>query len=793
MILNDNQLEILRKRPQKTALKLSIFEPQAVFRARINDSSISKGAREITYDTVSLGHFSSIKAGATMWVGLDGFNSHLGKIRVRSATSSVITVSENSEVEWTDDAYLTVYYYFELWPVFPRIISDPSNPENVIFYKDYDIPYSNQNSILGTFVNMGPHRAVDLDPASGQAQVYWSSTGTYNVLEHSLSYDWHFQGATVTGSSSANPGNRTYNAPGNYVTRLTVTDNTNGAQDTSYRYVRVHNNSDPPVQKWQLLSLSGSRDEGGYTASFKVFEDVPIEEHSVVVLYQDSFYGSSHRNLGGNYPNAEDIFWVGYVDKDSINYDYQHSEVTFSAHSITGMMKESSGFSVSVESVASPSKWYELLDMDGRRALYHYLRWHTTALNIADFQFVGDDYKIQFFDADRESMYDALDNYMRDTLWGKTVSDRQGKVWMETGPETYETPSSQFQAIMSITERDWMNEPSIEERLSDDLAFIEMGGIAYSGVITGTFSALLASAPGNAPGFHGSIETHEGLALLGQDQLNWLVGNVFASSNSQFESISMELAINASNLDIAPQETVGIFVGADETVRGIEVDGLFFPNGFSWTYSSQDQILLPQVDFKQLVNGDGGETTTVEVPTNVGPGFNVPGIQIPPIPPLTVPAYGIPSGTISAIVTSQIQGFLNSYASAGWHENVYYEIANNIRVVGHDRTPNEIDLDSFDPPGIYYISAQFTVQGTSLSAGFKSATFSITVNGGQQNTLIITGEADGSGNCTLSGHAHMLVELFSGSIMEITLGGGIGGFNDPYEFSVSIFRISTAA
>lgn len=656
-------LEILRKRPQKTVLNLSIFEPQVVFKARINSPGIGKGARVIAFDTVTVGSYTAIEDGMTMWVGSAAEPMFRGKVRIRSATSAEITVSENSDVEWTNGALLTVYRYWELWPVFPRIVQENPNSENVTFYKDYDIPYTNQNSILGTFINMGPHRAANLDPATGQAQLYWTASGTHNLLGNSLTYDWWFQGATITGSSSAVPGYRTYNTPGHYVTRLTVTDTVNGATDTSYRYVSIYNNANPPIQKWQLNSLSGSRDEGGYTASFKVFQDIPIQEHAVVVLYGENWYGNTQQNIGGNYPNSGDIFWVGYVDKDSINYDYQHSEISFSAHSVTGMMKESSGFSVSVESKASPNKWYELLDMDGRRAIYHYLRWHTTALKISDFQFVGDDYKIQFFDADRESMYDAIDNYMRGTLWGKVVSDRQGKVWMEVDALAYETPSDSFPSVMDITRRDWMNDPSIEERLSEELSFIEMGGIAFSGTVTGTFSALLASAPGNAPGFHGSIETHEGLALLGQSQLNHLVGNVYANANSPFPSISMEMAINASNLDIAPQEGVGINILAGDTIRDIEVDGLYIPNGFSWTYSAQDFILLPQIDFGQLVDGDVGETTTVEVPNNVGPGFIVPGIVIPPLPPLVVPSQSIPSGTLSVIVNSQIQQFTADYAS----------------------------------------------------------------------------------------------------------------------------------
>ena len=671
MITTPAQQELIRTRPQETKLYLSIFQPQSIFKARVNDGSIERGAREITYDTVSQGAYTSIQSGMTMWIGTTPGAMDVGKIRVRSATSSVITVSENSDIEWANDLYLTVFYYTELWPIFPRIIQDPSNAENVIFFKDYDIVYTDQNSILGTFVNAGPHRAAWLDPASGQAQLYYSSTGTYNLLGNALTYDWWFQGANITGSSSANPGYISYNQPGHYVTRLTVTDLVNGAVDTTYRYVSIYNPASPPIQKWELSSLNGSRDEGGYTASFRVFESIPIQEHAVVVIFGESWYGNTRQSIGGNYPNASDIFFVGYINQDSIRYDFQHSEITFDAQSITQMMRESSGFSVSVESKANPSKWYELLDMDGRRALYHYLKWHTTALMISDFQFVGDDQKIQFFDSDRESMWDALDNYMRDTLIGQVVADRQGKTWMEVQAMAYPNPTSSFPSVMEITKRDWMNEPDIQERLSEDVAFIEMGGLAYSGVVTGTFSALLASAPGNAPGFHGSLETHEGLALLGQDQLNQLVGNVFANKNSPFPNIEMDMANNLSNLDIAPQETVQVDIAAQDTVRNLAISGLYIPNGFDWSYSPQDSILLPRISYRELVSGIVGETITIPPAEDMGQGgFTTPGIQIPPIPPLTFPAYIIPSGTFGN-VQQQIQDFQQDYAYARYSPSTF--------------------------------------------------------------------------------------------------------------------------
>lgn len=155
MRLTNQQLAILRQKPQSTHLYLSIFQPVAIFKAQVNNASATRGDRVITFDSVTLGLYTYIQNGMTMWVGSTPGANDIGKVRVRSATSTQITVSENSNIAWADNLYLTVFRYWELWPVYPRIIQDPANAENVIFYKDYDIAYSNQNSILGTFVKIG--------------------------------------------------------------------------------------------------------------------------------------------------------------------------------------------------------------------------------------------------------------------------------------------------------------------------------------------------------------------------------------------------------------------------------------------------------------------------------------------------------------------------------------------------------------------------------------------------------------------------------------------------------------
>lgn len=180
MRLSSTQLETLRKRPQQTNLYLSIFEPQVIFRAKINDSSIARGERVITYDNSSGSH-SNIEANFLMLVGSSVGESDVGKIRIRSATSSQITVGENSNIDWGDNQDLTVLKFVRLDPIFPRIIANPSNEADSIFLKDYDIAYSNQNSILGTIPCAGPHRALFKGENS-----YYSSTGTLNLLGNSL-------------------------------------------------------------------------------------------------------------------------------------------------------------------------------------------------------------------------------------------------------------------------------------------------------------------------------------------------------------------------------------------------------------------------------------------------------------------------------------------------------------------------------------------------------------------------------------------------------------------------------
>lgn len=642
MRLSNSDLELSRTRPAQTKLDLFVFQPKVVMQCLVNEPGIDKGERVVNYDTVSTGSYLGVEDGMTLLIGTTAGASDVGRLRIRSASATQFVLSENDDINWSDNLHLTVLRYFEIWPVFPRIIQNPNNETKVIFYKDFNIPYSNQNFVLGTFVNAGSHRPVLLE--NGTGTVYYSSTGTFNLLGKSLTYQWAFEGGTPTGSTSANPGNVYYTTPGDYVTRLTVTA-ANGAVDTTYRYVSVKNKigegSNTPIVRWTMNQLSGSRGEAGYSGEFTLYDVTHIEENAVVMLLADDWYGGTHVSLGGNYPNAEKIFFVGYVDAGSIKYNYRESSVTFTATSVTGIMKKTTGFSISVESKSNPNKWFELRDMDLRRAMYHFLRWHSTVLKTTDFNWVGQDYKIQFFDADRTSLFDAIDNLIRGTLIGSISADRQGRLWAEVDPQAYPDPTGTFTPVMEITRRDWRDEPTIDDVINDELSYIEVGGIAYSGATTGTFGAFLSGAPGLTPSFTGNVEQTTGLALAGQSQLNQLSGNLWANKNQEYPNISMEMSNPARNLDIAPQEVVRIRIDPSDTVKNVLIDKIYIPESITWSYDSENMVLLPSIEYHGVVTGIPGDTITIPADVTDDSEFEFPGFNFPKFPPFALPILSI--------------------------------------------------------------------------------------------------------------------------------------------------------
>ena len=648
-------IDTIRQRPHGTKLFMSIYQPKTLMAGLVNDPSIEKGDVDVAVDNISSGSVSNIYSGTTMLVGSQEGWDDVGRIRVRTVSGSVVGVAENA-IAWQDNLFLTAIDQIDVEAIYPKIIQDPNDDENVIFLKDLNIEYSNQNEIFGSLICMGDHYAGFLE--NGTASVYYTATGTINVNGDSNTYLWSFEGGTPTGSTAHTPGFVDYDTAGHYVTKFTVTSD-QGAVDVSYRYISIYdrpeNGTNVPILDWSMGSLSGSRSESGYTVSVTVREQIDqVQPNAIVVLFADEFYGSTDGSQGGK-PNRESIKFVGHILEDTIEYDYRAGVVTFQVASISELMKQADGFSVSCESVANPSTWFQIQDMSILKAIYHYLKWHSTVNLVADFQFMGDDRKHQYFDADRTSLYDAIYSFMRDGLKGNLVCDRQGKLWAEIDPEGLTDPLS-YPVVMNILKQDWVGTPQVRERRSAQTSFIELNGIAFSGVSTGTFSALLSNAPSETPLYRGKPKTEKGLILLSQEQINILSGNYLAMQNSRFFEIDLSMNGNYSNLDIAPVSLVKPFIAPEDTPRNISISNeSYLIERMDWQYESIGGLLRPDITIRHVTTGSAGVTITIpDVPDDGG--FSVPNFQIPPPPSLFFPELSpLNSGSIAQIVNTQIK------------------------------------------------------------------------------------------------------------------------------------------
>jgi len=709
MILDENGLNVLRSHPHGTKLWLSVYQPQTLCAAQVT-GSVSIGDMDVHLYGVSAGAIGNIYSGSTVMVGSEAGKDDIGRIRVRTVSGSVINVAENS-IDWKVGQHVTAIKQIDINAIYPRIIQNPSNPEDVIFFKDYNINYTDQNSIMGSLICMGSHYAGFLD--NGSHDVYYTATGTVNVNDSALTYLWEFEGGTPTGSTALTPGNVAYDTPGHYQTKLTTTS-AQGAVDVSYRYISIYdrpeNGTNVPILNWSLQDFSGSRSEGGYTLSMIVRENIDqIQPNAIIVIFADEFYGTTDGSIGGNQPNRESIKFVGYVLEDSITYNYKTSQVTFRVGSVSEVMKQAEGFSVSVEAKSSPSTWFEIQDMDVQKAIYHYVKWHSTVNLVTDIQYTGRNTKFQYFDADRTSLYDALYSLVSIGLLGSVVADRQGKLWIEIEPRGNEAPLN-YPTAMNLLKQDWVDSPSIQEKRSSKSSFIETGGIAWSGTSTGTFSAHLSNAPSETPLYKGSHRAEKGLILTGQDQLNSIAGNMLAMENSKFPEIDFGLNGNYSNLDIAPIEFVQPFIAPEDTFRNKRIqDEKYKIERMDWSYDPVRGLFRPNISVTHVTTGSAGITILIpDVPDDSG--FSVPNFQLPPVPGF-FPGDNFTaaqSGTVAGIASSTHHNEPAIYATAysiggdgGYSESNGITLVNNFTQAGGSPEDSTATPDS---DGVYAIS-----------------------------------------------------------------------------------------
>lgn len=675
--LTEAQLETLRTRPHRTKLWLSVYQPKTIFACRFDDADPSQGQQYLPYDGVTEGAYTAVKYDMMMFVGTTLGGQEKGRIRVRWASSGHIRVAENS-IQWADDDYLTIVDFYEVVSKYPRIIQDPADATKTIWYKDYDVAYSNQNEVGGVLICMGSHYA-----GFAGDDVYYTASGTYHTelgTTGSLYY-WFFEGGTPSGSTALTPGNVNYANPGHYTTQLSVSG-TNGSYDVSYRHVSIYDRpnegTNVPILSWELAKIQGSRGAGGYRTTIRIRQEAPLEEirdGSLVIIFADDWYGDEKVSFGGNQEGRETIVFVGYIVNGSIYYNYADEFMEFEVESPTGIAKMCDAFAVSIEDIDDPSAqaaanpeyypsaWTLIPGLNMKKALYHYLRWHSTFTKCADVQFLGTDQIFQYADFDRESLYSAVNSLLDSVLQGSIVCDMQGKAWAET--DCY-LEAGRLTNDLVLSDQDWVGEPVIEEALTNDVAFIEGGGVSYTG-FGGTSTPLLSVAPGEAPGYRGKIERRQGLAISSQANLNAIIGKIYSFENRQYPSLRFVSSGNYRVFDIAPQQEFTISIPATKNPRGVAINTGFYVDNMSWIYNPRTEQFNPRMTFSEIPASPITAATSVIPPIPPTEGDSG-GFEVPPftIPPFDIPSISFPD--LGFVFIPALGGVTAADVLKNWHD-----------------------------------------------------------------------------------------------------------------------------
>jgi hypothetical protein len=593
--------------------------------------------------------------GVTMWVGSTPGASDIGEIRVKYLTGTSIGVPLNDGIPWTAGQYLTLTNFREIWPIYASYVPN-ANLSDIILSIDGTINYTNQNANMGAFNCMGCGYAGFIGD-----QISLNASGTMSVVDGRTisSYIWNCPGATpsaVTGSV----GTISYPTAGFYVVRLTTVDSA-GVPTISYRHFSIYDHqNNPPIGQWGLDSLASNtsdilKKEGGYSGEIWVRQILPnIDDGALVTIFaEEEDFGTDQRSIGGRI-GREKIVFSGYVVGDTVSYDYKSSVTKFTVENVTDFIKRKEGLSVSIDDTnITPTEWQQIQGLNVKKAVWEYFTFYNTVGMLTDIRYIGWDGAVQFFQTSEGSIYDSLNNYLQNQIYGQLMGDRQSTIFIEPGIHIAYNATGTYPTTFNLSDQDWDKEPSIELTEVAPYSYVEIGGYVYSGTVSLPAIPVLSEAPGPIRGYAGKVEKGEqSLIVTDQNQLNVFCGELYANLNARFPKTTIDLSGNYRNLDICPNELVTLSLMSGDTHRQIVwTNKPFYIIGTSLSYSSVDALIRTQITLHEVVNSvENGITlpvpqtpdTNAATTPSIG-NYNFPAFTLPFVAQYPKMNYPVPS------------------------------------------------------------------------------------------------------------------------------------------------------
>lgn len=474
----------LRTQQQKADVFLSVFKLATLMSATVTGSP-ARGARSISYTSGSGSGFAAVAEGQTVVFDTPyGLQRTFVKSVSGTVSSGTLELYENPLLLTNGDTF-DIYHFYEPHPVPPAI-------RGGIFYKFYDLSYSDQNSQPNPVVVMGSHRAGRL--SSGSIVFDLDASDSYAVAQGASisSYQWSCvhngggtSGITIASASSATT-TITITEEDQFWLSCRVTDS-NGKTATSYRAIFT----DVPYIDFTIQSFSGDWDQGGYRTAIRVTGDAELDDfpdRSLVVLWHKNLFDNAegYVNLWGI---SDEVLLCGYIRQDTDNNDYHRGtgNITFQITTIDDLINNVSELgSVSLNAVSSPAAWWQYASwMTAGRSVQHLLLWQAWGLfQCCDVIGLTDNtLGVLNTDYSESSLLQQVNGFTEQRgIFARLISDNLGRLHLvEDSNMLNDAGRAALDTVFTITTADVSGPVDVVRAPEEQLTFVQLDGFSFDG------------------------------------------------------------------------------------------------------------------------------------------------------------------------------------------------------------------------------------------------------------------------------------------------------------------------
>jgi hypothetical protein len=590
-----------RTKPYTTELFCMVAEPKIVFQARVNQSEVTYPLADFTYDSADPAYdYNDIRPGMTLHLGTTQGAADLGKQRVRQAfTADTAYVGWSSignhpgELTITDDAYITVYEWYEVWSKIPLIAS------NGTMFKDYNIPLGTYGVQTPPVANGGPGIAKKPDPITNKLRVNFDAGNSFATVGGSLTYLWELpsSGATlITGLPTSQQIAVDFDPcvkQQHYYVYLTVTD-TNGKFHTCSIPVYVGSGL-------ELFSITTHNiDISGQSLTITIKEELAQRKYppgTLVMVWEEEYYNSENVSLYGP-TGREHMRFIGWFNQtnESLKGTKKNIQKTLAIPclDIVGRLKSLPGFPQLLQRKNSPSDWTQIQSLNIDLYVHYILYWHSTALELADFVWSGvgsTTYPLKTLGSDGNNIYAQAQGRSWAIRYNLTC-DTFGRLAMKPDPILQDVSNRTSVVQQTLTNVDYKN-----MRLKT-IKHPRTHWLRGASIVASVNKVLTAFciAPGVAPGQGDrSVDTNEQL-VASQEELNIREGHNYARQNNELQEISFELMqAGYGGIEPAYMEWLNISL-TEKTRRNLKlVSERFLPKKVNISYSNTKEGITKKV------------------------------------------------------------------------------------------------------------------------------------------------------------------------------------------------------